>query len=669
EFDLVVKPGANPRAIRMKVGGGRKLSVDSAGDLVIGESDGDLRIALPNIYQEVDGVRKKIAGRYAIRGRDEVAFKVDSWDRSKALVIDPTIVYSSLLGGGLGSQVGYGIKLDSAGNIIIAGATLAADFPLVSAAQGTKTGTSYTGFVAKINPAGTALIYSTYLGGSTYGIIRNLAVDSSGSAWVTGYTESSNFPVLNAAQSIFGAGLYDAFVAKLDAAGVLQFSTYLGGSGQDYGYGVAVDPSGNGYVTGYSTGSFPTTAGVLQTTVQGPENVFVAKYGPTGTLLYSSLLGGSGPDYGFGIAADAAGDAYVTGYAWSPSIPGAPAGGAQATNNGGGDAFVAKLNPTGTALVYFTYLGGTSLDEGNAIALDGSLNAYIVGYSSSAGLATAGADQTAPSVTGSFAAYDAFAAKLNAAGTAFDYVTYLGGTRQDSATGVAVDGAGNAYVSGYTDSENFPTSSAVQPVLPGSGTSLFSTSDSGANWSATDSNIPGAVFDVSLNPAGTSGVVLTEAGIYRTTNGGASWTLQSQISGSGSTSFLSRSPIAPSTIYAVRCCSSVYQSTDDGVTWNFKGSPPSGQARGILADPLNAGTIYIWGFNSPYVFASADGGATWSSAATGLPGVTVTSIVATSDGSLYAGTNGAGIYKSANQGASWAAVNTGLPSSAYVDFS
>ncbi len=654
EFDLVVRPGADPRGIGMKIRGGSALSVDASGALEIGGAD-NLRIELPQIYQEFDGKRKSVSGHWTIKGPEEVALALDSYDRSRTLVIDPTIVYSTLFGGGLSSEAGFGIAVDASDNILLAGYTYATDFPTASAAQSVQNG-SADGFIAKINAAGTALIYSTYLGGSSYDSLQSLAVDSSGSAWVTGYTESNDFPVLNASQATFGGGT-DTVVAKLDLNGVLKFSTYLGGSGSDLGYGIAVDSNGNGYVAGYSSASFPTTAGVVQTTNQGYDG-FAAKYSTTGTQVYATLLGGSSTDAAYGIAVDSAGDAYVTGYTASTSFTGAPAGGAHTTNAGGGDAFVAKLNSTATAILYFTFLGGSGFDEGASIAVDSSMNAYISGTTTSTGIATSGAAQT---VEGG--AVDGFAAKLNATGSAFSYVTYLGGVREDYVTGLALDGSGNLYLAGYTDSANFPTVSPLQPVLPGSATSLYLTTTYGSSWAPFDGSIPGAVSDVSFNPQGSTAVVLTESGIYRTTNSGGSWTQQSAVAFSlSNSSFVARSPASPGTIYATTCCSAVYQSTDDGVTWSYKGSAPT-QAQGILADPLTVGTVYIFGYASPYVFKSTDGGATWNPAATGLPAVPAGAMTATSDGTLYVGTYSFGIYTSTNQGGSWNAANSGLPPS------
>ncbi len=659
EFDFVLKPGADPESIRMRVAGASRLALDSAGALRIDIGGaGDLRIELPTLYQEIGGKRRNVPGRYVIQGGDEVAFRVGPYDRTQPLVIDPTIVYSTLFGGGLSGSDAFGIGVDAEGNVLIAGSTTALDFPAVNATQNALAAGSQDGFIAKIDKTGDALIYSTFFGGSSNDIFYALAVDSNGSAWVTGYTNSSDFPLLNAAQSLFG-GFQCAIVVKLDENGALQFSTYLGGNVSTYGYDIAVDSAGNGYVTGTASGSFPTTPGTVQPPTGGGK-AFVTKYGPAGAIVYSTLLGGDGVDGGFAIAVDLAGNAYVTGISHSTTFAGAPPGGAQTVNNGNGDSFVAKLNPDATGLLYFTFLGGSASDEGNAITVDASGNAYVAGNTSSTGLATPGAVQMVLA-----GATNGFAAKLNAAGSAFQYVTYLGGGREDVPVSMALDPSGNVYLTGYTDSANFPTVSPLQATIPGNGTSLFSSADSGATWTAFDSNIPSAVLALSVNPANSSTVVLTEAGIFRTANGGMSWNQQFAVSFNQS-AFVSRSPVSPATIYAADCCGTIYRSSDDGVTWSLVGFVSSGGGA-ILADPLTANTLYAVGTGAQYVSKSTDGGATWNWAQTGLPAL-VETMVATSDGALYAAVygNNYGIYKSTDQGASWSAANTGLPSGVAV---
>lgn len=659
EFDLVVKPGADPKSIRMKVGGASGLSLDDSGALSLATPEGGVKIALPKIYQEVAGKQKSIAGHFRLRGRDEVAFAVDSYDRTLPLVIDPTIIYSAMLGGGTSSTYSNGVAVDASGNILIAGYTYASDFPVVNPVQTSVTVTP-DAFVSKINAAGTALVYSSYLGGSSLDYFQGITVDSTGAAWATGYTSSTDFPVLGAVQPSFGGGSYDAMVAKFSASGLLQYSSYLGGSGYDQGYGVAVDGADNAYVTGYSNGSFPTTAGVFQQASLGYD-AFVVKFNSAGSRVYSTLVGGTNTDIAYAIAADSTGNAYVTGYSYSTSFPNAPAGGAQTVNNGNGDVFVAKLNTTGTALTYFTFLGGSAYETGKAIAVDSSGNAYIGGQTSSTGLATAGAAQS--SLSGG---QDGFIAKLNPAGTAFSYVTYFGGTRQDYLNGLSVDASGSVYVAGYTTSLNIPNVSAVQPVLPGNQVSLYQTLDSANTWAPLDTNLPGNVYDISPDPANSNTfIVLADTGIYRTTNSGASWTQQFS-GGFASNGSIARSPANANVLYAANGFS-VYKSGDGGLTWTFVANTPT-QVTGIVADPVTATTVYgFYRFSGTAVYRSTDAGATWVSATSGLPSASsqVVSMVAAPDGSLYAAYYGYTLYKSANQGTSWVAISSGLPSPLY----
>jgi uncharacterized protein (TIGR03437 family) len=656
EFDLTLSPGANPKAIRMKVGGEGKVSLDSAGALVIGDTSGDLRIALPKIYQEIGGVRRAVGGRFTVRNGNEVAFNVEPYDRTHLLVIDPTIVFSTLLGGATGPSQGQGIAVDSAGNIYLAGYTSAADFPVDNAFQwGLDTFSGYSnysnGFVTKINPGGTAVLYSTYIGGSGTDQLRGIAVDSAGSVWVAGWTGSADFPVLSAANAASGPG---AVVLKLDSSGALIFSTCLGGSAVQ-GNAVAVDASGNAYVAGSADNTFQATPGGFQSVNQGGQDAFVAKFTSTGSEVYATFLGGAGGDAGYGIAADSNGNAYATGSTSSTAFPGAPGGGAQPTNAGGGDAFIAKVNPTGTALVYFTFFGGKAVDQGNAIAVDAPGNAYVAGYTASPGLASAGAAQTALA-----GGYDGFIAKLNPAGTAFNYVTYLGGNRQDQINGLALDGSGNVYVAGQTESANFPVQSAVEPAIPGGGVTLYQTLNSGTSWSALDTNISGAVFDISADPV-TSGtiVVATEQGIYRTTNNGVSWA--QQLAGPFFAASLSRSPANPPTIYTAVAAGSaddLYVSTNGGLSWTLQGNLPYG-ATSVVADPLTAETVYAFGFVFG-VYYSTDGGKFWNTLNQGLgvPQTLVSSMMAAADGTLYVDSP-TYVYKLSRGASSWVFVQVG----------
>src|ERR1022692_4291600 len=320
------------------------------------------------------------------------------------------LVYSTYLGGS-SSDYGNGIALDSSGNAYVTGQTGSANFPTTPGAFQTSCGGgcgSPDAFVTMLNPSGSALVYSTYLGGSSSDYGNGIAVDSSGNAYVTGVTNSTDFPTMNPLQPTYGGG-GDAFVAQLNPTGsALVYSTYLGGSGDDFAYDTAVDSSGNAFVTGitFST-NFP-TMNPLQPTYGGNGDAFVTKFNPTGSgLIYSTYLGGSGEDSSNGIAVDSSGNAYVTGGTSSPNFP--TMNPLQPTFAGVQDAFVAQLNPTGSALVYSTYLGGSGDDTGQGIAADSSGNAYVTGQTGSANFPTMNPLQ--PTYGGG--GYDAFVTKMS----------------------------------------------------------------------------------------------------------------------------------------------------------------------------------------------------------------------------------------------------------------
>ena len=664
EFDLVLKPGVDPRSIRMKFGGTRHISIDASGQLVLEAPTGEIRLPLPQIYQGAGESKKIVAGQYKLRSQHEVAFEVATYDRAKPLVIDPAIVYSALLGNADTDVVA--IALDSSGNAYVAGntesdAVLSTDFPVTPGAPQSAIVGLVTGFVSKINSTGTGLIYSTYLGGSgIFNSLVGIAVDSTGSAWVAGLTSSTNYPLMSPTQGAFGGGGGDAVIAKLSSTGALLFSTYLGGSGTDEGTAIAVDANNNAYITGYTSGPFPTTPGVLQTASQGTD-AFVAKFNSSGSLVYSTLVGGAGTDQANGVAADLTG-AYITGSTTSTSFTGAPAGGARTVYAGGEDAFVAKLKPTGTALLYFTFLGGSSVDFGTAITVDGTGNAYIGGNTFSSDL-----NPTPGVLQSSFGGgEDGFIAKLNNSGSAFSYVTYLGGERSDTITGIALEpSSGNLYVAGDSSSAQFPQVSPLETFPPN--VTLFQTTNSGGTWSAFDTNLPGGAIEISADPT-TPGVLIAanNFGIYRTTNNGTTWTLQQAGFGAG---YLSRSPANPNTIYALLSGIAAflglpgapgYVSLDGGITW----SPIASGAAGVLlvADPLTSTTVYSYA-NGAGITKSVNGGQAWVAANSGLPSPGVQGLAAAADGTLYALVNGSGVYKSTNQAVSWTNASTGLPAS------
>jgi len=464
EYDLVIAPGADAGSIQMEYEGIESLRLDADGDLILTTPLGELRQKRPVAYQETSTGRVNVEAAYRLNGQ-RVAFQLARYDAGRRLVIDPVFVYSTYLGGG-GIDVGYGIAIDSLGNAYVTGPTSSTNFPTNNPLQAANGG-NVDAFVTKINAAGSARVYSTYLGGSGDDGGFSIAVDSSENAYVTGYTSSTDFPTINPLQASNGGG-EDAFVTKINAAGSARvYSTYLGGSGTDRGQSIAVDGSDNAYVTGItSSTNFPTSNPLQPVKGGGVQDAFVTKINTAGSAyVYSTYLGGSGNDQGYGIAIDALDAAYVTGLTASTNFP--TTNPLQANNAGGNDVFVTKINAAGSAHVYSTYLGGSGIDQGFGIGVDGSHNVYITGNTTSSDFPTA-----SPLQASSGGGSDVFVAKINAAGSSTVYSTYLGGNGQDYGYGIAVDGSNAVYVTGLTASTNFPTANPLQ-VNNGGGTDAF----------------------------------------------------------------------------------------------------------------------------------------------------------------------------------------------------
>jgi len=453
EYDFVVAPGGAPESIRLSFEGADGLDVDGEGNLRIRLRDTVVLHRRPLVYQLVNGERRALAGRYARLSATEAGFRVAAWDRSRALVIDPVVDYATYVGGA-SSDWGYAIAVDGAGNAYVAGSTTSANFPLAGPYQASLRGFG-DAVVLKLNAAGSALVYATYLGGTGSEAAQGISLDGAGNAFVSGWTTSTNFPTVNPYQAANGGG-YDAFAVKLSASGAaLTYATYLGGSADERGYGSAIDAAGNAYLTGSTASANFPTAGPLQATFGGGAiDAFVAKLSAAGSsLVYSTFLGGGATDYGRAIAVDGAGTAYVTGATGSTNFP--TASPRQASSGGGSDAFVARLNAAGSALTWSTYLGGSGDDYGQGIAIDGAGSAFVTGRAGSTDFPTASPVQ-ASAGGGSF---DAFVSKLNAAGSALTWSTYLGGSGDDEGLAIAVDASGNAWITGDTSSSNFPPGS------------------------------------------------------------------------------------------------------------------------------------------------------------------------------------------------------------------
>jgi len=410
------------------------------------------------------------AGEYKTKG--------NNWKRHCILVLlifalstgviaaNPSIIYSTYLGGSSIDGV-KAVAVDGSGNVYLAGFAASSNFPGVSGSSFQPSNAGGTdAFVSKFDSAGN-ILWSTYLGGNGIDIANSLAIDGFGIAHITGSTTSTNFPVLNPYQTA-NAGGTDAFVAALNATGTaLIYSTYLGCPGEDAGNGISSDSAGNAYVTGYTTADsapFPAKS-AFQSTAGGAQDAFVSKFSASGGLVYSTYLGGTTADIGRAITIDSAGNAYVTGHA-TDAFPIVTATAFKATITGPGDAFISKISPDGSTLLYSTYVGGSNDDDAFGIALDGADNVYITGYTGSADFPTIEVLFTnrVGQLTISTAP-DAFVFKLNMNIAGYSggvYSTYLGGSTDDRAYAIKVDAAGNAYVAGHTTSTDFPL---VNPIL------------------------------------------------------------------------------------------------------------------------------------------------------------------------------------------------------------
>ena len=473
EYEFIVNPGGSPDDILLTYNGIEGLRANGKGELLIETAFGELKETKPYIYQEIEGERT-VDGSFQIQssadssqnGKFSYGFQVASYNPSHPLIIDPTLSYSTYLGadGSNASNGGNAIAIDSSGNAYTTGYCGTSNFPTKNPYQGTLAGGG-DAFVTKLNPSGSALVYSTYLGGSESDKGNGIAVDASGNAYITGYTRSFDFPTKNPYQetkAAEGQGT-DIFVTKLSPSGSALYSTYLGAEdGFQQGHGIAVDDAGNAYITGYTTSDDFPIKNPYQATRAGSYDAFITKLNPSGSaLVYSTFLGGDREDKGSGIALDSAGSAYITGGTYSGDFPMKNPYQDQESFTGYYYAFVTKLSASGDALSYSTYLGGRSYSStwGNGIAVDAAGSAYVIGKTNSKDFPTQNPYQATKA--GSWS-NDAFITKLSPSGNALTYSTYLGGGEPDSGDAIAVDGLGNAYVTGSTGSYDFPMKNPYQ---------------------------------------------------------------------------------------------------------------------------------------------------------------------------------------------------------------
>jgi len=465
-YDFVVNPGATPEEIALAYNGIDSLAIID-GELVIGTAFGNMVQSQPYIYQQIGDEVVEVEGGFRLDSDNTYGFHVAAYNNHYPLIIDPVLLDYSTYLGGTSNDLGNGIAVDTDNYAYVTGQMLSLDFPTTPGAFQVANAGSSDAFVTKLSQDGASLVYSTYLGGTDYDDGLGIALDSDNHAYVTGVTNSLDFPTTQGAFQVAFAGYRDAFVTKLSQDGsALVYSTYLGGENEDEGNSIAVDLGGCAYVTGYTeSASFPTTQGAFQVANAGYYDAFVTKLSQDGSaLVYSTYLGGEGNDVGEGIALDSDNHAYVTGCTQSLGFPTTP-GAFQVVNAGSLDAFVTKLSQDGSALMYSTYLGGTGSNDGHAIAVDTGGCAYVTGETYYSDFPTTPGVFQVANAGGS----DAFVTKLSQAGNALVYSTYLGGENHDVGEGIAVDSNNCAYVTGWTYSLSFPTTQgAFQVAYTGS---------------------------------------------------------------------------------------------------------------------------------------------------------------------------------------------------------
>ncbi|HEX6096551.1 MAG TPA: SBBP repeat-containing protein [Thermoanaerobaculia bacterium] len=649
EYDFEVRPGGNPRAIRVAFEGARSVSLSERGELVVATGHATVHQPRPVAFQVVQGRRRPVAVDYALANGNEVEFRIGRYDRRRPLVIDPVIRYSTYLGGD-GEDLALAVATDGGGNTYVAGCTQSTNFPH---APGPASGKD--AYVTKIDATGSAIVYTAILGGVFDDCAGGIAVAADGSASVTGYTRSEDFPIRNALQSAYG-GSVDAFVSALAPDGTLRYSSYLGGDdGENVpelgrGGAIAIDAEGAAYVTGH-TGSFnfPVTAGAVQTTLASSIDAFVAKVDTTRegaeSLLYATYLGGTSFDAASAIGVDRAGSAYVTGNTRSPDFPATPHALQRSyAGNRFGDAFLAKLDPAGASLSYATYLGGSEWDTGEAVAVDDSGHAYVVATTMSIDFPTVQPLQTAG---GGFFKSDDRGERWRKSNT---------GLRTSLIRALAADPAhpGRLYA--------------------GSDRGMYRSDDFGESWSESNSGLPldaSGELDVGDVVVDANGRIFagTEDGLYRSDDGGTSWVatgggLPLSALGTIAVGGLALDPQG-TTLYVqlTSLGNNVHRSADAGRTWEaIDDSAPEGRLtvfNGALEVDPHRGSIYAGSFGQ--IFRSDDGGATWQSLTNGLPYLPIYAIAFhPHDPNVIHAASITAVFTSTDRGATWTRTSDGL---------
>jgi hypothetical protein len=463
ENDFEVAAGVNPKVISWQVEGAERIRVDSTGDLVLALDGSEVRLQQPRAYQWEGEQEREIPIHYRVHGQ-KVSFALGQYDRHQKLVIDPVLTYSTYLGGTGGDQA-FGVAVDAVGDAYVTGVTASPNFPITTPVyQSTSAGDGDV-FITEFNPTGDGIIFSTYLGGSGADIPAQILIATTplyptGALFLVGSTTSNNFPTTPAAFQTAYAGDQDAFLAEMSLDGsTLLLSTYIGGTAEDFGTALAVDSLGDVFVAGSTQSTDFPTMNPLQPANDGLYDVFVTEVSPTGGLLYSTYLGGTFADYGTGVAVDSTGNVYICGYTYSTNFPTQSA--LQNSLAGGADIFITKFTPGASGLLFSTYLGGTSNDEALAMVVDTTGNIYLTGSTQSPNFpVTTNAYQSTLLGT-----TNAFVTKMAPGGSTLVFSTLFGGDQTDQANAMTLDTAGNIYITGFTQSDDFPRLDSFQNIL------------------------------------------------------------------------------------------------------------------------------------------------------------------------------------------------------------
>lgn len=670
EYDFIVAPRASYKPIMIRFEGADRISLNELGDVEIATTAGIVHHHRPVAYQEKHGVRRAIDARYIQKGSD-IEFEIGAYDAREPLVIDPVLSYATYFGSRSGADSLNAVSFDEAGNSYVVGSTPAPDLPTTPGALQPAVRVSDV-FIAKLNPAGTAVLYATYLGGSGVDEGASISVDKDGNAYVTGTTYSTDFPTTPNAFQRGPLGISShPFAAKIITTGTaLVYSTYLGTTGEEArGVSVAVDVAGQATVAGLTDSArFPTTANALQPLSGGSDDAFVARLTHDGSgLVFSTYLGGEDYDAPICLAVDGAGNTYVAGHTFSTRFP-TTRHAYQREKKGFAGSFVGKINPAGDRLVYSTFIGGGDLQVIKGIAIDSSGNAYVTGFTSARDF------PTTPGVVQPVSGgdYDAIVVKLNDTGRELVYSTLIGGSGTDVGNAIAVDSLGQAYVAGNTTSADFPLARPLQARKFGG--PLFRSMDSGVSWEDISPNVPGFTSLVVDHQVSSVLYATSSGNIIKSTDSGATWrVITLGVSGS-----LVIDPLRSEILYVVQS-RRISKSTDAGNNWfSVDLSSGSNGFAALVVDPKTPDTLYvstqqlavptsaerISDVLSGVLFKSTDAGTSWATLDFGQSVLSVSclAIDPAVTSTLYAGVESpaSNLYKSTDGGAHWSSSASGV---------